>query len=375
MGPMISPPSGDLERGLKELEDGESWAVLPEKREDNPCLWSPGVKWGTQPGSYTHMTEFFGPVLAVLRADNLHHAIELVNQTGYGLTSGLESLDEREKVEWLEGIRAGNLYLNRGTTGAIVLRQPFGGVGKSAFGPGIKAGGPNYVAQLMSFRDVDGPRAMKALESDPLAELAAAIDTHEAAKGVLSAEVIARILRAMRSYDFWSREELGALHDHFRLVGEDNHRRYKPVPALRVRVHPDDDAFEIFARVAAARSVGSRVTVSTPPDLRSAPVSLLDELTEVWAATIEFVEETDDKLVEIIQKRQVDRVRYAVKERVPEVVRRAIGTSGVHIADAPVLVEGRIELLWYVTEQSISDSYHRYGNLGARADESRKPVL
>jgi RHH-type proline utilization regulon transcriptional repressor/proline dehydrogenase/delta 1-pyrroline-5-carboxylate dehydrogenase len=117
------------------------------------------------------------------------------------------------------------------------------------------------------------------------------------------------------------------------------------------------------------------VTVSTPPDLRSAPVSLLDELTEVWAATIEFVEETDDKLVEIIQKRQVDRVRYAVKERVPEVVRRAIGTSGVHIADAPVLVEGRIELLWYVTEQSISDSYHRYGNLGARADESRKPVL
>src|SRR5690606_28098163 len=153
MGPMIHPPSGDLERGLKELEEGESWAVLPRKHDDNPAPYSPGVKWGVRPGSYTHMTELFGPLLAVMCADDVDHAIELVNQTGYGLTSGLESLDEREQEIWKDGVRAGNLYINRVTTGAIVLRQPFGGVGKSAFGPGIKAGGPNYVAQLMRFAD------------------------------------------------------------------------------------------------------------------------------------------------------------------------------------------------------------------------------
>jgi RHH-type proline utilization regulon transcriptional repressor/proline dehydrogenase/delta 1-pyrroline-5-carboxylate dehydrogenase len=55
-------------------------------------------------------------------------------------------------------------------------------------------------------------------------------------------------------------------------------------------------------------------------------------------------------------------------------VRRAIGDSGIYVADAPVLIEGRIELLWYVTEQSLSIDYHRYGNLGARGDEPRKPV-
>ena len=86
-----------------------------------------------------------------MEARDLDDAIDLVNATGYGLTSGLESLDDREQELWRERIRAGNLYINRPTTGAIVLRQPFGGMGKSSVGPGIKAGGPNYVVPLMRF--------------------------------------------------------------------------------------------------------------------------------------------------------------------------------------------------------------------------------
>ena len=86
-----------------------------------------------------------------MRFQSLSEAVALVNQTGYGLTSGLETLDDREQDAWKAGIRAGNLYINRPTTGAIVLRQPFGGMGKSCYGPGMKAGGPNYVAQFMRF--------------------------------------------------------------------------------------------------------------------------------------------------------------------------------------------------------------------------------
>ena len=55
------------------------------------------------------MTEFFGPVLGVMRFEKLSEAVELVNQTGYGLTSGLESLDDREWAYWQDHIRAGNL--------------------------------------------------------------------------------------------------------------------------------------------------------------------------------------------------------------------------------------------------------------------------
>ncbi len=149
MGPLIRPPADALLRGLKELESGESWAIMPRMLQDNPCLYSPGVKWDVAPGSFTHMTELFGPVLGVMPYRNLNEAINLVHQTGYGLTSGLESLDDREQQQWSSRLRAGNLYINRPTTGAIVLRQPFGGLGKSAFGPGIKAGGPNYVMPLM----------------------------------------------------------------------------------------------------------------------------------------------------------------------------------------------------------------------------------
>jgi RHH-type proline utilization regulon transcriptional repressor/proline dehydrogenase/delta 1-pyrroline-5-carboxylate dehydrogenase len=382
MGPLIAPPSGDLERGLKELEESERWAVLPERREDNPHLWSPGVKWGTQPGSYTHRTEFFGPVLAVMRADNLEHAIEIVNQTGYGLTAGLESLDEREREVWLERIRAGNLYANRVTTGAVVQRQPFGGVGKSAFGPGIKAGGPSYVAQLMTFEDVPGTAAVEVEVTDSaLAGLLRALRADSVADvlGADASDILApgeaeRICAAITNYAVRNAEEFGVAHDPQRLVGQDNLRRYRPVPALRVRVHADDDPFELFARVAAARTVGCRITVSSPSGLDAKAVTLLDALTEPWAAAIEFVEESDAELAQVVGARQTDRLRYARPERVPLEVRRAIGDSGIYVADAPVLAEGRIELLWYVTEQSLSIDYHRYGNLGARADESRKPV-
>jgi len=322
------------------------------------------------------MTEFFGPVLAVLRANHLDEAIDIVNETGFGLTSGLESLDLREQERWRDEIRAGNLYVNRVTTGAVVQRQPFGGMGKSAFGPGIKAGGPNYVAQLMRFSDRalqdsnDGPVSSPQIET-----LRARVAEQVCGAGGLP-EVDAKcLLAAIASFDLRWRQEFGANHDHVRLVGQDNIRRYLPVAHLRVRVHPDDSPFEIFARVCAAKTAGCGITVSSPPGLDSAAVALLDSWTESWAASIEFVEESDEKLAEIVSSGQTERLRYASRTRVPVAIRRAIGASGIYIADAPVLIEGRIEMLWYLLEQSISDDYHRYGNLGDRIGEERSAVL
>ncbi len=372
MGPLIRPPAGDLERALKVLEPGESWVVLPRRLASNPNLWSPGVKYGVQPGSYTHLTEFFGPVLGVMRFERLADAIHLVNQTGYGLTSGLESLDDREQAQWRAGIRAGNLYVNRTTVGAIVLRQPFGGMGKSAFGPGIKAGGPNYVAQLMDFADADPPPW--ATPADPLlAAFADALRERAVDESPLAAE-LRGVVAAIGSYAAHAREEFGQSHDHYRLVGQDNLRRYLPVRELRIRTHRDDSVFDLFARVAAARAVGCRITVSSPPDEPAPGQALLDLLTESWAGGIEFVEESDDALAALLLARETDRLRYAAPERVPEAVLRAAAASAIHVASRRVLREGRVELLWYVEEQSISNDYHRYGNLGARADELRAEV-
>jgi RHH-type proline utilization regulon transcriptional repressor/proline dehydrogenase/delta 1-pyrroline-5-carboxylate dehydrogenase len=249
IGPLIHPPSGDLERGLKELEPGESWAVMPHIDDDNPCLVSPGVKWGVTPGSFTHLTELFGPVLGVMKFKDLPEAIEIVNATGYGLTSGLESLDDREQELWLRSIRAGNLYVNRSTTGAIVLRQPFGGMGKSAFGPGVKAGGPNYVAQLMDFVDEPPPAPAAALADSDLTAFAAKIARLPEGSTLVTPEDVHRITAALASYEQWTTAEFRREHDHFRLIGEDNRRRYLPVEHLRIRVDGSESFFELAAMV------------------------------------------------------------------------------------------------------------------------------
>ena len=83
-----------------------------------------------------------------MRAAYLEEAIAWQNQPAYGLTAGLQALDPLEIDHWRARVQAGNLYVNRGITGAIVRRQPFGGWKRSVIGPGAKAGGPNYVASL-----------------------------------------------------------------------------------------------------------------------------------------------------------------------------------------------------------------------------------
>ena len=87
------------------------------------------------------------------------------------------------------------------------------------------------------------------------------------------------------------------------------------------------------------------------------------------------IEESAEELAAAITQRETDRVRYAAATRVPESVRRAAAETQTFIADAPVLAEGRVELLWYVQEQSVCFDYHRYGNLGARSVEVRAALV
>ena len=374
VGPLIRPPRGELARALKVLEPGEEWALMPQAATDNPALWSPGIKYGVTPGGVTHMTEFFGPLLGVMRFRKLSEAVAIVNQTGYGLTSGLESLDEREWDFWISHLRAGNLYVNRATTGAIVLRQPFGGFGKSVFGPAMKAGGPNYVAQFIEFADTATARNGR-LSHPRLLAFLADLREHAEQLGAGAADQLDRLESALISYEESFRSEFAPRHDHCLLVGQDNLRRYLPLRDVCVRIDSDDSVFDVFARVAAAHIAGCRVTVSSPHAPRRAMVDVLDEITHSWAASIEFMEEDDEHLAARMQSHQTDRVRYADPRRVPEVVRQASADSGVCVIAQPVLAEGRVELLWYLHEQSVSIEYHRYGNLGSRATETRSPVL
>ena len=101
----------------------------------------------------------------------------------------------------------------------------------------------------------------------------------------------------------------------------------------------------------------------------------MEKLTYEWAGRIEFLEESDAELIHSIENGQVARLRFAAGDRVHESIRRAANRHQVFIADEPVSMLGRTELLWYVMEQSISFDYHRYGNLGPRSNEKRADTL
>jgi RHH-type proline utilization regulon transcriptional repressor/proline dehydrogenase/delta 1-pyrroline-5-carboxylate dehydrogenase len=99
------------------------------------------------PGSPLAAEEVFGPLLCVMEADDFDEAIAIANEPRYGLTGGLYSRHPDHIRRYRDWCRAGNLYVNRPITGALVDRQPFGGIGLS--GIGSKAGGPDYLLQFM----------------------------------------------------------------------------------------------------------------------------------------------------------------------------------------------------------------------------------
>jgi RHH-type proline utilization regulon transcriptional repressor/proline dehydrogenase/delta 1-pyrroline-5-carboxylate dehydrogenase len=366
MGPLIHPPSGVLERGLTRLEPGESWALEPKQVGDNPHIWRPGIKWGVKPGSFTHMTELFGPVLGVMRAVDLEAAIALANQTGYGLTAGIESLDTREIAFWKNKIRAGNLYINRSTTGAITLRQPFGGMGKSAVGPAIKAGGPYYVTQFIRVEETGKPPIGPIPEDHPLLSLAQRWE-RKCRWNQMGAvqEDLTRCVSAIYSYLNHAQTEFKPVRDFFHLRGQDNHLRHLPVGRVGICVHPRDTLFEVIARVAAGLISGCRVVLSLPLDHQGMVNDFLtDPEGRHLLKTVDVRYHSEAQVVDLVA--EVDRLRYAADDRVPLQVFTAAAQVGLYIARAPVVMDGKLELLHYFYGQSICHSYHRYGNLGDR---------
>jgi len=350
--PLTQPPGAALRRALTVLDEGEEWLLEPRDAADNPLLWTPGIKLGVRPGSFFHRTECFGPVLGLMRADDLDHAIALANAQPFGLTSGIQSLDDREVARWVEAIEAGNLYVNRPITGAIVGRQPFGGWKASSVGPGAKAGGPNYVLQFGRWRQVTLPATRDVALPEALAAL---LERCLAALPDPDARAVVRASAADYA-EAW-RRHFGREHDPGAIPGERNAFRYRPcrrVIARSTTARPE--AAAALCQVALAACVaGVPLTVSLAPD--SASWAWLAECAGVTSAV-----EAEAGFVErLAHPGDAERVR--VWEPMSTAARAAANATGLAVVDAPVLATGRLELRWYVREQVVSRVLHRYGSL------------
>ena len=151
VGPVIDAEAHERVRGW--VAKAPSLGRIALSRDDIPdegYFVGPTIVEVDDPSAPIATEEIFGPVLAVLRARDFDHAIELANSTDYALTAGLFSRSPVNIARGAAELRAGNVYLNRATTGAVVGRQPFGGYGMS--GVGSKAGGPDYLLQFVDPR-------------------------------------------------------------------------------------------------------------------------------------------------------------------------------------------------------------------------------
>jgi RHH-type proline utilization regulon transcriptional repressor/proline dehydrogenase/delta 1-pyrroline-5-carboxylate dehydrogenase len=348
IGPLIGPAEGKLLHALTTLEAGESWILEPEKIDDEGALWRPGIREGVAAGSPFHLTEYFGPVLGVMTASSLDEATAMVNAIDYGLTSGLHSLDDDEIAQWLASVQAGNLYVNRGTTGAIVQRQPFGGWKKAAVGAGTKAGGPSYLIGLSDWEDAPVTAAAPT-DAISRAALAALEESTDAAadiawlQGALATDVAA-----------W-RDEFGAVRDVTALITEQNALRYDAVP-VTIRLERASVAQAVRV-IAAGLRAGGRVNVSTATALpasvsrwaEGSAVVIAEEDASAWAARAARLVETGGGRIRLVGG---DAATTAAATG---------GSPAVAVYSTPVLSAGRIELLPFLREQAVSISSHRFG--------------
>ncbi|MTB16067.1 MAG: aldehyde dehydrogenase family protein, partial [Actinobacteria bacterium] len=309
-GPIIRPAGPSLHRALTQLDSGESWLIQPRQIDSSGHMWSPGVKLGVKPGSWSHRNEWFGPVLAIMHAPDFETAIDWQNATDFGLTAGVHALDEKECELWISRIEAGNLYVNRGTTGAVVNRQPFGGWKRSSVGPTSKAGGANYLNNLRNW--------------DSLTDLSELIESSSHWWDAIGSKAIdASGLLVERNYQLY----------------KISHRTY----VVRIDESTSLDAINYIHWV--GEKTGSTIEFSTER-----------ENIRVAHAIVESVSDLAARLV------SPEKVRWLSNELLPASV---LLNKGISADTRPIAARGDVELPRWVLEQSVSITNHRYGNVGA----------
>ena len=305
VGPLAVEVSDKLKESV-ETTPKEQWLVEPVL-EGNFIL-SPGVKWGVTTTDFEYCNELFGPILSVMKAKDLKDAVKLVNGVEYGLTSGLESLDQTEINYWLDNIEAGNLYVNRSTTGAIVQRQPFGGIKASNFGFGMKAGGPNYVLQFIKNKE--------SVQKE--------------------------------NYQFWYDTYFNTQIDYVKLRGQHNINVYLKPKNIILLVDENTPKHDInlVLKIAKIMNVNLEAYALKEVQHTSLKINIMASFNTLESKL------NHDTIVRALNYESLD-----------DNFLKLCHHKAIHVYGNKPTDDGRLEFLNYLNEQNHSINYHRYGNL------------
>lgn len=358
MGPIIEPPGGKLLSGLTELGRGERWLLEPRQLDEEGRLWSPGVREGVSPRSAFHQTEYFGPLLGIMTVRTLADAIAVQNGVEYGLTAGIHSLDPKEVAYWLERVQAGNCYVNRGITGAIVQRQSFGGWKKSSVGAGTKAGGPNYLFGLGQWKRQDSTAKVDEAQLDPGAVALARVASGD------NDDEYQFLLRSLASDRHAWDTVFGVSVDPSGIPAERNVFRYTPTDVV-IRASGLVSVSDIVRVYLAGTHVGAALDLSVSEALPDAVLAMMQGGAGGLRPLGKYFVESELEFAVRISGKLPERVRllggwadaiYVALDGAPEVA----------IYADEVTESGRVEMLPFVKEQSVSVTAHRFGAPDAR---------
>ncbi|HEV8550073.1 MAG TPA: hypothetical protein VGQ57_13610, partial [Polyangiaceae bacterium] len=270
---------------------------------------------------------------------------------------------------FLRTLRAGNLYVNRPITGAVVGRQPFGGQKASSFGPGFKAGGPNTVLGFARVVGEHGARVTVPLSRGPRVprELPPRGHGPEFERGPLG-DVIddtlrdatrpeqEHLARRLRSYEAAARTELWLAHAQAEVLGFSDTFVYRPARVLVV-VPKSASELDVLSALLAARLAGADPDVAAEVRHESARFTRL-----IPPERARFSDAA--ALGELVRGREYERVRVLGPATGPAFDALAVLVeASPHLDADPVHDAGYVELRRYTVEQSRSVARHRHGNL------------
>jgi RHH-type proline utilization regulon transcriptional repressor/proline dehydrogenase/delta 1-pyrroline-5-carboxylate dehydrogenase len=152
VGPVIDAEAQKRIAEYIQIGKREAKCVLEMAAPSSGFFVGPTIFRDVDPRGRIAQEEIFGPVLAVFKAGDFDQALALANDSEFALTGGIFSRSPDHIEQARREFRVGNLYINRGITGAVVERQPFGGLKLS--GIGSKAGGPDYLLQFLEPRTI-----------------------------------------------------------------------------------------------------------------------------------------------------------------------------------------------------------------------------
>ncbi len=331
---------------LETLGDGERWRVQPRQLDTRGRIWTAGLRDGVEPDSPFHRAEQRVPVLGIMRADTLEHAIELQNSLGFGLSAALYSRDADEIDVWRNSVEAGLTAVNTPVTSIVRALAPVEGWNRARFGT-VSPGSKDAVIALGSWSDVETETGAT-VTLDGMSEPVAQVIT--AAQASMSFAEFDHVRAGARSdEEAWvnTYAPTDILHSEFERI----ELRYLPVP-VTIRVSEGASTVDFVRVLVAATRAGAAVVVSSAVPLHSDLIELF-RLPDSPVGVAEVLVESDARWRARVQAGEIVTSRIRLIGGDPVILARVLhDRPGIAVHSSPVTTSGRVELLPFLRGQS-----------------------